>query len=202
MARAVLRRLVALRLGPVVIVGHSLGALVAMRLADAPELQVRGVMLVEGGPSMDAASAESITNAVLTMPRSYASVADYVAQLMSYLPLAEDHILAKLAPHMLRQAHSGGFELKSNLPLLSTLEFDDQETLVSLLRPMRCPCCVVRGAWSSMLSRDTAKRIAALAPRGSMREVRSAGHAIPLENPTALAAVAREFVTEVESVPP
>lgn len=191
MARAVTALLESGRIGPVAILGHSLGAHVAARVAIECSARVRGLFLIEGGPFADSPGALAIRASLAALPRTYPSVAAYGQVLASSLPLVDERVVGRLAPHMLKEAHCGGFELKSDPRLPSQIEFDDDASLIEILRAVDCACFVVRGAWSTVMSRQAAMRITTLMKRTTVHEIRSAGHAIPLESPAPLAA----FVT-------
>mgnify|MGYP001193556140 CR=1 FL=1 len=49
---------------------------------------------------------------------------------------------------------------------------------------VQCPAMVVRGAGSIVLSQDTAEKMAARLPNGSLDVVPNPGHLVPGDNPT------------------
>ena len=66
-----------------------------------------------------------------------------------------------------------------------------------VLGEVRCPTLVVRGTKSDMFAAETVEKMRGANPRIELVEV-EAGHNIPGENPAALAAAIRSFLTQLE----
>jgi pimeloyl-ACP methyl ester carboxylesterase len=168
---------------PVQIIGHSLGAEIAMHVAMRHEVKVEGVVLVDGGPELNAGAMTHLQDEFLRQPWHYRTIDDFVLYQQSKLPLAQPALLKALAPHALRGQTNGGYQLRCDRAIAECPD-SEGETLWPVFRSIRCPVRVVRGEASSMLTRVTAARMAHELPWCSLETVPFAGHAVMLDNPS------------------
>jgi 2-succinyl-6-hydroxy-2,4-cyclohexadiene-1-carboxylate synthase len=186
------------------LIGHSMGAELATRFAAAFPERAEQLILVDFGPEIDAAAAEYIYAEFASMPRRFASVDAYWEWLIEHRPFAGRWILKRFAADSLRPDNDG-FVLKSDLALGRRRAFgvpDDTGTrrrateLWEALRGICCPCLVVRGAHSSVLPADVARKMADdVLPDGRLAVIQRAGHALMLDNPEEFHRAAERFLS-------
>lgn len=198
----VLRVLDALALARVVLVGHSLGGHVAIRVAAARGAGVRGLVVVEAGPELKRRGVRRVVANERHEPRAYGAIDDYVATLAARYPFARRDLLAKLARHELVATSDGAFVRRADPAFRprASADVDGTErtvtdgTLADALARIRCPVLVVRGAASSVLRAEAVAQMVAALPDARAVTIRGAGHAVPLENPEALGAAIASFL--------
>jgi pimeloyl-ACP methyl ester carboxylesterase len=167
---------------PVVLVGHSLGAEIALRLWATERDRIRGLVLVDGGPQL-ASDAMAFSREQFAMqPWCYRSIDEYVDHLQERLPLTVAPLLRALAPHALRTDVRGGFQLKCDRAL-STYQRTPESSLWPLFSAISCPILLIRGAGSAILPQSIAMRMTRENARCALQTVPLAGHAVMLDNP-------------------
>jgi pimeloyl-ACP methyl ester carboxylesterase len=173
---------------PVELVGHSLGAEIAMHLAIRQPERVRRVVLVDGGPELDPRAMAHMHSEFLRQPWQYRTFDEFLRHLEMKLPLASPAVLSALAPHAVREEPDGTWRLRCDRALGEGPERAQDESLWSVFRSIECPVVVIRGAGSAMLQRATAARMVREHRRCTLEIVPLAGHAVPLDNPSGLVA--------------
>lgn len=193
MAKDVAEATATLDLGPMVVIGHSLGGEVALHLSVSHSERVLGLALVDYGPDPNPEGCAHIREELRSTPRTFRTVDEYLSRLIQRHPLAPHHILKRLAIQSLRPNAHDGFETKydpaavsevTNGQISQSSGQSDQQEPWSLLARVRCPTLVVRGAGSSVLSRDVAERMACqVLGNGRLAVVGIAGHCVMIDNP-------------------
>ncbi len=181
----------------VVLVGHSLGAEVAIRAAAARAERIAGLVIVDGGPGLNEEAALALLQHMATLPWRYRTVAEYESSLTEWHPLASADVLRRYAMGALRATPDGAFELKLDPALRSGLPPADVPAIWSSLQSIRCPALLVRGAASAFLSHRSAAYVCTRVRTCRLVTVPRAGHAIPLDNPQGLHSVVTSFLAEV-----
>lgn len=190
----------ALSAGPVVLVGHSLGAEVALRACAAGVKGVAGIVVVDATIDSDSSVRALIAEALLGQARSYPSPEAYAAGLMQRLPLGDGEAVRRFARWSLASA-DGAWHLGFDEAVAAPWR-DRRPDFRTLLAGSKKPTLVVRGQGSGVLSADTADRMATLCGGRPPRTIPVCGHAIPLEQPVRLAEIIDDFVAHLlPSVP-
>jgi pimeloyl-ACP methyl ester carboxylesterase len=182
-----------------VLVGHSLGAQVAIRTAFAYRHRIRGMVLVDYGPSAEPAAIRQVHADFRAAHHTYQSVEDYAAHLQMQRPLPRPDLLHKIAAESLIRRKDGHSVLKTDPSMArATLdEVDDQgerNRSWEYLKSMRWPVLVVRGEGSAILTRSVANRMTELLQDGALISVRLAGHAVMVDNPEGFATAVIPFL--------
>ena len=168
-----------LGIGPLVLLGHSLGGAVAVRCAlDEPAL-VRGLVLCSTAARFPAAD-EIVEQTRLVV----AGRARRQFPRDAYSPSASRETLGR------------GFmeDLKTDpRVLLGDLEAGREWDCEAELASIEVPTLVAVGADESAPFRDGAERLAAGIPGATLEVVPDAGHFVPIEQPDALAALAAKL---------
>jgi pimeloyl-ACP methyl ester carboxylesterase len=184
----------------VVLVGHSLGASVAIHVAAMARGQVQGLALVDGGPGMDPTAVRHIHQQFRAQPWFHESVDSFAAELQRRYPLARPRLLGSIAERALRPLTSGGYELKCDRNLLKHEYPDDDPALWEKLRAFDRPIVVIRGAASAVFSRRTATRIVGELSACRLHTVPLAGHTVMLDNPPEFLLAIERFLAEGKSL--
>lgn len=207
MARDALAALDALGVQRFVLVGHSMGGRVAMRIARRCPERLAGLVIVDAGPEHDARGVLRIRLDAESSPDpSFGSVAEYERVLTRAYPLARPDVVSRLAQHGLRARPDGRLVPKTDpalakswgkLPAEEAARRSTEESAIlwEALRGTPCPALVVRGAASDVLSPETAERMAEEAlPHGQLVVVPRAGHSVMIDNPEAFESAVLRFV--------
>lgn len=186
---------------PVVLVGHSLGAQIAMRVATARRERIRAVVLVDFALRPDELPDGYVLGKFRERQRTYASAAEYVAFLRKQLPLAREQLLETLAEGVLRVTEDGRCQEMCDPRLANREEFVDTQAILAALKGIARPLLFARGAASAVLSRATAQELLAQLPQSRMSVVAAAGHAVMLDNPEGFCSAVRPYVLRFLSGP-
>ena len=182
------------------LVGHSMGANVALRFTARRPDAVERLALLDAGPDLPGAG--SSTRRARPVPKrrpplsGFESVDAYADALGMLYPRARPETLKRLAGHWLRQRSDGRFEPKHDPAFLRPREgglgpgssWARAETarLWDQLAGLRCPLLVVRGSESTVLGSDAARRMAEVAPDARLVELAGSGHGVMLDAEGAL----------------
>jgi pimeloyl-ACP methyl ester carboxylesterase len=187
----------ALGLQRLVLVGHSMGGRVAMRLAGQMPEKLAGLAIVDSGPEVDARGVTRIRLEASQGPLRFSSLGQYERLLGELYPAVRAETLARLAAHWTYRTEDGSYELKLDPRLRGggrDLELDPEELREIMARETRqlwdalealpCPALVVRGAASDILAPETADRMVDEAiPDARLAVIPRASHSVMLDNP-------------------
>jgi pimeloyl-ACP methyl ester carboxylesterase len=187
-----------LGLTDIVLIGHSLGGEMAIRLAAQHKTLVRGIIIVDFGPELDRIATAHIRRQFIVESRVYSEHSEYIAHLEAKLPLICPRLRSPLAHNALRTRAQGGYELKRD-PAIATASAPSSTSVLPalwpLLKEIPCPALLVRGLASSVLPLSVAKRMLHVLPNGFFSSIQLAGHAVMVDNPDDFAAAALSFIT-------
>lgn len=201
------RTVAALGFERMILVGHSLGADVAIRFAADNASRVAAVVIVDFGPELDERGIDEVLRSFVTTPRAFASPEEYAEWLIARRPLADTSLLRQFARQSLRQTSSQMWEPKADAALashsqISRLAASDgryrDPDLWSRLARINCPSLVVRGGGSGVLPSDVASRMAERTLwDGRLATIAAAGHAVMMDNPAEFSASVIDFLSRV-----
>ena len=164
-----------------VLVGHSLGAHVAMSHA-AQCSETPALVLID--PSRGAsASRKRATRLALTLRRTYRSREHAIAR-FRFLPgaaRAEESLRRSIAAHSVRREGGGRYGFK-----FDPRWFAVPGRGVPELRRIRCPTLLLRGSESQLLTAEGARELAQTIPHCELHEIEGAGHHVHLDRPDAV----------------
>jgi len=190
-----------------ILVGHSWGGDIAMRVAALDCRRISAVVLVDIGPECDQQGVDRVMSDFEEMPWRYDAAEQYAQWLAERRPLAMQEALHELAHYSLRRTADNRFELTMDPALRSVGSTRDSDeanrtyndvVLWAALDAISCPVLVVRGVGSSVLRRDSAKHMvnSSLA-NGRLVEVDNAGHSVMIDNPNGFHAAVATFIGSV-----
>jgi pimeloyl-ACP methyl ester carboxylesterase len=171
------------------LVGHSLGAQVAIRTVEAHPARYSRLALLDYAPELPPDSAGRLRAAIAAAQRVYADMGQYIAILRLRHPFASAQLLQSIARASLRPC-AGGFEPVLDGGLLAhavTALGQGNPQAWERLGRLRVPVEVVRGGCSSLLTRDMAARVARACGAAGVHEIGLAGHTLQVDAPARLA---------------
>jgi len=172
-----------------IVVGHSMGGMVALLLAKLhPEL-LRALVIVDVGPEI----AERGTGAIRDFVQKNVEFDDpeeFLDQVVKYDPFRKrEHMARTLKYNLLRRA-DGKYISKHDRRRLPD-PFGSERVTLECVRRFDFPVLVVRGAESTVLEPDAATRFASALPDGRLVTVPDCGHNVHSQNtPGFLAGIA------------
>jgi len=183
-----------------VLIGTSMGGVVAMVYASQYADRLRGLVLNDIGPDVEAGSTR-ITGLVGSRPVDFASLDEALEYRRQISPITAARPLEdqeETACGVLRQRPDGRWAWKMDPAYIEQRVkrgAPARPALWPTLERLPCPTQVVWGTDSDVLSEAQAKRMVAALPRGELVSVPGVGHAPTLVEPPVLAALDRLLAT-------
>ena len=181
-----------------VLVGQSLGAIVAVRYAARhPEL-VAAMVAVDAGPfARSQAGIDRVT--AFTLDREhFATLEEAVEYAAAFNPRRDPQLLRRSLSHSMRRLPDGQWTWKRDRRHLNPQFYADLVRTLRSLVPecpkIECPTLVVRGADSDAFSEDEAAQFASLLSDGRSVTVTDSGHNVQGDNPDGLVNVLVSFL--------
>ena len=212
------------------LVGHSMGARVAMLYTATHNDKVDSLTIVDTGPIVGLKGADRIRADAEQQPRHFATQDAYFQWLRARLPLASREGLKQRAVHGLK-AVSGGWRPKTDPEFARILWDQDNKVsdpkgkdkgsrgdtpsgsqqhpiapltqeLWDALDRITSPTLVVRGQLSSILQQDTALTMAEQRlAAGQLRTIAMAGHSVMIDKPQECSQAISEFIHSIPATP-
>jgi len=179
-----------------VLIGTSMGGIIAMAYAAQHAQRLRGLILNDIGPDVEAGSTR-ITGMVGSRPADFASLDEAMEYRRQSSPITAARPLEdqeETARGVLRQRPDGRWAWKMDPAYIEQRVKRGAPARPSLwptLETLPCPTQVVWGTDSDVLSEAQAKRMTAALPKGELVSVPGVGHAPTLVEPPVLAALDR-----------
>lgn len=183
----------ALKLEDVVLVGVSMGGLIAMLYAATYPQRLSKLVIVDIGPELTPEGIAHIERDLANEPESFSSEDEAFQYLKQVQALNSDEFLRHQAHYALKRDENGRLRFKYD-KALCRVDLQSQDWLWDHLGKIACPTLVIRASDSDMLRRETAQKMVAKLPRGSLAEVDRATHNIVGDNPEGFEKAVREFL--------
>jgi len=190
-----------------ILIGHSLGADVAIRFAADHAARVAALIIVDFGPELQKDGIDEVLRNFAAGPQSFASVEDYTEWLAERRPLADPAVLRQFARECLRRSGANGWTPKADAALANSSEISRfvasngrycNPELWPMLARIRCPTLVIRGSGSGVLPLDVANRMVERTLWNSqLATVSAAGHAVMIDNPAEFSASVIRFLSGI-----
>ena len=191
----------ALRIERFVLIGTSMGGVIAMAYAAQHADRLRGLVLNDIGPEVEAGSSR-ITGLVRGRPADFASLDEAMEYRRQTSPISAARPIEdqrETALGVLRQTPDGSWGWKMDPAYIEqriARGAPARPQLWPALEALPCPALVIWGTDSDVLSEAQAKRMVEALPKGELVAVPGVGHAPTLVEPAVLAALDR-FLTAV-----
>ena len=186
-----------LRLGPVSMMGHSLGGIIAIALAAMNPDAVERLIVVDIGPDMGDEGLNSIRESAGSRPRVFADLDSAFRWASEKNSLADESEMRHRLEHGLKSG-TDGLEWRYDPAVDSILDSaggDGSAMLWELWSSITQPTLIIRGDQSDLLTSETAHQMASRAQNASPVEVPNSGHLAPVDNPDFFCETVREFLT-------
>ena len=183
-----------------VLIGTSMGGVIAMVYGKQHAERLRGLVLNDIGPDVEAGSSR-ITGLVGSRPADFASLDEAMEYRRQTSPITAARPLEdqeETARGVLRERPDGRWGWKMDPAYIEqriARGAPVRPQLWPVLETLPCPTQVVWGTESDVLSEAQAKRMAAALPKGELVAVPGVGHAPTLVEPPVLAALDRLLAT-------
>jgi pimeloyl-ACP methyl ester carboxylesterase len=188
--------IVALRLNRFSIIGHSLGARLALEIAAVCPRQVERLVLVDFGLDANMVAAEYMRESFAAQFRQYQSVEEYRQWLVRKRPIVNEPELQHVATSALRLS-GRVYEPKCDPALARGAQVEDVRDIAEILRGLLCPVLLVRGEASAILSQASALDTLRQLRNGKLVVVAGAGHCVMTDNPGGFVEAVSSFVRSI-----
>lgn len=188
-----------LALGPLVLVGLSMGGRNAIRYTSGHPGTVERLVIVDIGPDIAPQGAERVRRTAAEAPEEFASVdaaAAYLRQQAVFMTPAAEAALRHRVEHGVKRLGDGRYTWKYDKALRDQRRAGTapQVDLWPAVGQIKAPTLIVRGSESDVFAPETAKRMQALIPESRLVEIPGAGHSVPADAPEAFARAVRDFL--------
>ena len=176
-----------------VLMGHSMGGIVALMYITAYPGRAAKLVVVDSSPRMTAARIAEIRSVGTRQGRSYATREELVARyrLRPEGTAAPPAIVRHLAENGCTQADDGGWRHKFDRRVFTNRKFVDG---FSCWSQVRIPALLVKGEISPRITPQVFAEIKACCPHVELAEVRHSDHHVTLDNPTGFTHAVRAFL--------
>ena len=193
-----------LGLADFVLVGQSLGGLVALKYAAAHIDALAGLVVVEAAPSAPWGAGERVAATIKDLPSSFASIEEAVRRLHPLDRTTDPRLLEFRLRQKLRPAPGGGWTWdydrahggRSYGATAGAPPVSDSDVVT-----VACPTLVVRGSRSRVVDAAAAQRLRERLPRGTLSVVPGGGHNLQDDSPRALVATLRAWLDREVGAP-
>ena len=169
------------------VIGHSMGAAHAIRLAAEHGDRVSRLVLVDTSPEPLPEGSERARRLSLERPERFSDLDQAMAYVRRTSPGYDEAVYENRCRWLFRQESDGVRWRSSQASLRAILgETRRHGKMWSALRQIESPTLVVRGTRSNVLSGEVARRMVVALPNGRLLEL-EAGHNVALDRPGELA---------------
>jgi esterase len=173
-----------------VVVGHSMGGIVAMTLLTAHPDLARQAVFVDIAPELPGSggpnAGQQQIRDFISSAREFDSIDAYVDRVAEYDPFRSRAHIGRTLIYNLMQRSDGKYVSKNGLRRTTEAarpgdELGTRPTLEDI-RTIECPALVIRGAESRVLAADDATTFAEALPAGHLAVVPECGHNVHSQN--------------------
>ncbi len=178
-----------------ILVGHSIGSALAMHYAAAHSDALSALVLMDIDPHSPQAHQDRLNEGGARPPRRHATLEEVTTRMARIAPNATPALHAHLAEHGYRHTPSGYVQKFDQAFLRAVTVWDARE----LLPQISVPTLALRGADSTVMSRDGYDQLLDAIPDVRGAHIPSATHQLHLDQPDAVAAKISHFAAEIVS---
>lgn len=182
--------------GDVVVVGHSMGALVGLSVAARLGRRVNALVVVDASPFGSLAKSVGAR----FRERSFDSIEEALELVRRVNPARDPQILRQNLIFNLRRLENGrwAWRYDQSHEMLRPEDPDDRKrALLALVHEVISPTLVVRGERSAVVTADAANELVAVLVNARAVEIEHSGHNVQGDNPRRLVEVISAFLDQV-----
>lgn len=183
----------ALKLNEIILMGHSMGGLHAIKYASLRPDKVSGLIHIDIEPYPPSWNRKYLRRLFDTLPPFYDSTQSFVNQLQENSPYADKEMLSYLADHALKKKEDGKLYSKFDRECLSHF---DQYDLRPFLADIKCPSLIIRGEASQVMRREKAQDMKQAIAHSKLVEIPKATHPVHTDNPSKFQQVILDFLSD------
>lgn len=190
------------------IIGHSLGARVAMLMLARKQLAVNSFTIIDTGPEVRAVGVKKVREDAHNTPTKFVSTDAFYKYLSGIYLFAESDRIRAMAEHGLKKNAEGHLIAKTDPAFTAALwkadsrQEDSKELRYPLndelwlaLSQIRSHSLILKGQASAILAREVAEKMAyEIMPNAEYKVIKRAGHAMMVDNPEEFEQTVLEFV--------
>ena len=178
------------------IIGHSLGARVAMLTIAEKNFQPKSLTIIDTGPEVRAIGVRKVRQDAENTPKNFSSVDHFFYYLSSIYFLADTKRLRLLAENGLKE-RQGQLVAKTDPEFTKALWRQDshqgnssdltaskEHDLWQALTSITCSCLIIRGQASAILTQRVAEKMQRTLENAELAIIPRSGHALMLDNPS------------------
>lgn len=174
------------------LIGHSLGALIAIEFAAEHPGLVNRLVLEDGGPGMDTDAARGGSIGNFTRPLAFDTLKSAGSWLQAQNPrlgTRSDEEMEQMVKHRMKENWAGRWIFRHDPELYWIVDDalgwskEGSKQVWERLASISCPTLVLRGEESDLLSSEAAGQITAAIPNATLVEIPGAGHSIHSDAP-------------------
>ena len=177
----------------VILMGHSMGALHAIKYTYMKPEKVKGLIHVDIEPSPLPENREYLNERYNIQPSFYISIEDYMGRIRKTIQYAEKDMIQNFASSSLKKESDGKFYIRFDKEVLKHF---DQYDLLPHVRDIKCPTLIVRGEESMVMRREKAQEMNRYISNSKLAEIPSASHIVPIDNPKSFQQVVMGFLKD------
>lgn len=182
-----------LKPGKPIFMGHSMGALHAASYAATKPDRVAALIYVDIEPCPPSWNKKYLREQYHNLPDFYESVQDFVSNMKETSPYAKDEMLNYLALFALKKKDDGKFYIKFDKEVLNHF---DRYDLRPVLKAIKCPTLIIRGAESQVMRREIAQEMSRTVTNSRLVEIAQATHQVHTDNPLAFRQAVLDFLVD------
>ena len=173
--------------------GHSMGALHAATYAARKPDRVAALIYVDIEPCPPSWNKKYLREQYYNLPDFYESVQDFVSNMKESSPYAKDEMLNFLALFALKKKGDGKFYIKFDKDVLNNF---DRYDLRPVLKAIKCPTLIIRGAESQVMRKKIAREMNRTVTNSRLVEIDQATHQVHTDNPLAFRQAVSDFLVD------
>jgi len=177
----------------IILIGHSMGALHAIKYATMEPKKVKGLIHVDIEPSPPPENRQYLNGRYSIQPSFYISIEDYIGKIRKTIQYAEEDVIRNFAYSSLKKECDGKFYIRFDKEVLKYFDLYD---LLPHVKNIKCPTLIVRGEESLVMRRDKAREMNRYISQSRLVEIPKSGHIVPLDNPNSLQKVVMDFLKD------
>ena len=178
------------------LVGQSMGALNSFTFAAEHSDRLRGLVLIDAGPSIRTHGAERIGDFV-NATAEIDSIDDALEKALQFNPLRDPRLLRRGLLYNYRKLPSGKWARKHDMRHWNGARFKDRaerhQASWQGVERVTCPTLVVRGALSDVFHDEDAESFVRVLPNARWVKIEGAAHTVQGDNPRGLVEAMRTF---------